>query len=331
MNKLEVRNLVKTYNDFSLNLSFSMYAGEFISIIGPSGCGKTTLLQLIAGFIKADEGEIYIDDIQIDNLKINKRNLSYVFQNFSLFDHLNVEKNISYSKSMRKMRKKERRALVDKYLNLIGLEDFNKRSIDSLSGGQKQRVAIARALASKANILLLDEPFSNLDENLRCKLRNVLKDIHRKTDMSIIYVTHDQSEALNLSDRILLLNNGRLEAFDKPKKLYANPPTLFCASFLGDLNIINGSLLDENEYNLCFRYEKVVISNGKIMPEFLPHYILNDALLIDEEYHGRYYIYTFSFRNTHIKALSYRKVNQGTLNLGIRYKDVIKFNKSTGN
>ncbi len=219
------------------NVSLEVNKGEFFTLLGPSGCGKTTTLRMIAGFEKPDKGSIYIGEVIVNDLPPERRNIGFVFQNYALFPHMTVFENIAFPLKLKKYSEGEVRRKVKELLSLVKLEGFENRYPRQLSGGQQQRVALARALAREPDVLLLDEPLSNLDALLRIELRRELKNIQRKTGVTAIYVTHDQDEAFSLSDRIAVMNRGRIEAVGSPDSVFNSPRTLFVARFLRYKNI----------------------------------------------------------------------------------------------
>ncbi len=218
-------------------LSLEIEKGEFITILGPSGCGKTTTLRLIAGLETADAGKIFLNQEDITNLEPNKRNINTIFQSYALFPHMNVYENISYGPRLKKMDKSEIKKKVSEMLALVKLEGYEKYPPQKLSGGMRQRVAIARALINHPEILLLDEPLGALDHNLRLHMQQELKSIQLTTKTTFIYVTHDQEEALNLSDRIIVMNKGEVEQIGSPEAIYQRPRTRFVAEFVGERNL----------------------------------------------------------------------------------------------
>lgn len=230
------------------NVSLDIESGEFIAILGPSGCGKTTLLRLIAGFNYPTDGEIYIGGNQVASSKYvlppNMRNISMVFQNYALWPHMSVYKNIEFpiknSKFVPEHIKADPKKRVTELIEMVGLTGMEKRLPGQLSGGQRQRVALARALAIEPDLLLMDEPLSNLDTELRVEMRREIKALHEKTKATIMYVTHDQVEALSLADRIVVMNHGVIQQIDTPQELYEHPKTEFVAKFVGRSNIIPG-------------------------------------------------------------------------------------------
>jgi len=217
---------------------------EFMTLLGPSGCGKTTLLNLVAGFLEADNGEIFIDGELVTATPAHMREIGIVFQNYALFPHMSVAKNIAYGLKTRGVEKKEIARRVDEALALVKLSGFADRKPRQLSGGQQQRVALARALVIKPKVLLLDEPFSALDKNLRGSMQVELKQIQRELGVTTIFVTHDQGEALSMSDRIAVMSAGRIRQIAAPDDIYRRPVDRFVASFVGDANVLNGRIIE---------------------------------------------------------------------------------------
>lgn len=216
--------------------------GEFFTFLGPSGCGKTTLLRLIAGFITPQSGAVYIDGHDVTHLPPEKRNVGMVFQNYSLFPYLNVRQNIEYGLTIQKKSARERKDIASLYMDMVGLADFGERRISELSGGEQQRVALARSLAVEPEVLLLDEPLSNLDARLRDKMRAEIKALQRRLGITTIFVTHDQTEALTLSDRIAVFDKGRVVQVGTPHQVYDTPRNVLVAKFVGDTNIFSATL-----------------------------------------------------------------------------------------
>jgi len=217
--------------------------GEFMTLLGPSGCGKTTLLNLIAGFLDADGGEIFIDGALVTETPAHQREIGIVFQNYALFPHMSVAKNIAYGLKTRKVPAAEITRRVDEALELVKLSGYGARKPRELSGGQQQRVALARALVIRPKVLLLDEPFSALDKNLRASMQVELKEIQRSLGVTTIFVTHDQGEALSMSDRIAVMSAGRIRQVAGPDEIYRRPADRFVASFVGDVNRLKGQLI----------------------------------------------------------------------------------------
>lgn len=250
---LEVKNLSKSYGNKKVleNINFNLEKGKILCILGPSGCGKTTILNSIGGFIKIDTGKIFLDGEDITNLEIENRNISTVFQSYGLFTNKNVIENISYGLKFKKLKKDEIFKKTFEMLEIIDLKGFEKRKISSLSGGQRQRVAIARSLVINPRLILLDEPFSNLDENLKESMRKEIKRLVNLFTMTTILVTHDQQDAFSIADKVILLNEGKIIQNTTPKNLYNVPNSKFTLDFIGKSN-----KLSENEF---VRYEKIKI------------------------------------------------------------------------
>lgn len=223
---------------------------EFVTILGPSGCGKTTTLRIIGGFIEPDSGDVFFDDKRINGTPPNKRNVNTVFQKYSLFPHLNVFDNVAFGLKLKKVPKSEIKRKVTQMLKTVDLKGYEKRSVSKLSGGQQQRVAIARALVCDPDVILLDEPLGALDLKLRKSMQLELKEIQQKTQKTFIYVTHDQEEALTMSDRVVVMNNGVIEQIGTPEDIYNEPVNAFVADFIGEANILNGTMVDDCRINI---------------------------------------------------------------------------------
>ncbi len=230
--------------DVIKNISLDIHKGEFLTLLGPSGCGKTTTLRLIAGLEHADSGKIILNGKDITDADASKRSVNTVFQNYALFPHMNIYDNIAYGLKIKNVDKREIKERVSEMLTLVKMEGLEKRMPNQLSGGQRQRIAIARALINKPNILLLDEPLGALDQKLRQHMQTELKNIQKQTGITFIYVTHDQEEALNMSDRLAVMNEGRFEQVDLPEIIYNHPKTKFVASFVGERNIIKAKVTE---------------------------------------------------------------------------------------
>ncbi|NKK69373.1 ATP-binding cassette domain-containing protein [Rhizobium leguminosarum bv. viciae] len=249
--KLRAQTLSKHYGPVVAldNVSIEVCTGEFVSLLGPSGSGKTTLLTLIAGLATPDSGKLWINEKEATYLPIQQRDLGMVFQNYALFPHLSVAENIAFPLRMRHMGEPEIRVQVRQALETIRLGHVADRLPQALSGGQQQRVALARCLVYKPSIILMDEPLGALDRNLREEMQYEIKDLHRRLGTTIIYVTHDQDEAMTMSDRVCLMQSGGIVQLGTPQELYFHPRTQFAASFLGDSNFLEGKLLGfENEF-----------------------------------------------------------------------------------
>ena len=242
---VEFRGIDKKYDDTKAldRIDLSIGRGEFVVLLGPSGSGKTTMLSILGGFISPTDGQVFIDGADVTDLTPAQRPTATVFQDYALFPHMNVSKNIAFGLSMHKVPQAERAERVEEVLNLVGLEDFGGRGIHQLSGGQQQRVALARAIAIRPTVLLLDEPLGALDLSLRRQMQEELVRIQKSLGTTFIHVTHDQEEAMSIADTIVVLNRGRIEDQGSPRRVYLNPKSLFSATFLGESNIIPGTIL----------------------------------------------------------------------------------------
>lgn len=309
--EIVLNDITKKYNDVVAVDSVSMVIkqGELLALLGPSGCGKTTLLRIIAGLISHDEGKIYFHDNDVSNYPAQKRNAVMVFQNYALFPHLSVEQNVAYGLKARKIKKKEINEKVQLALERVELGGLGKRRVQELSGGQKQRVALARALVVEPDILLFDEPLSNLDERLRVGMRQEIKKIQREMGITSVYVTHDQGEALAIADRIVVMNKGKIQQIATADELYYRPVNAFVASFVGQANLFN--LIPqkkENNKNIVNLLGKNIEINNDFSGEKVT------ALLRPEE---------ISIGDNGIKGIVKWKENLGNI---IRYKiEVLKY------
>lgn len=248
MKLIEIRDLYKAFGDNVVldNINLDIHENEFLTLLGPSGCGKTTTLRIIGGFETQDNGEVFFEGKDIKPIPPYQRNINTVFQKYSLFSHLNVFDNISFGLKLKGVKKEIIQEEVAEMLRLVNLSGFEKRTIDSLSGGQQQRVAIARALVNKPKVLLLDEPLGALDLKLRKNMQIELKNIQRKVGITFIYVTHDQEEALTMSDTIVVMNNGRIQQIGSPIDIYNEPKNKFVAQFIGESNILDAIAIEDN-------------------------------------------------------------------------------------
>lgn len=239
---IELKGIVKRFDDETIlkSLDLSIKDGEFVTLLGPSGCGKTTTLRIIAGFETPDEGEVLFAGKNINKVPPNKRNINTVFQRYALFPHLNVKDNIAFGLKLRKTPQSEIDRKVEEMLELVNLKGFGNRSTASLSGGQQQRVAITRAIVNEPKVLLLDEPLGALDLKLRKEMQIELKKLHERLDMTFLYVTHDQEEALTMSDTVVVMNHGEILQKGTPIDIYNEPANAFVADFIGESNIIPG-------------------------------------------------------------------------------------------
>jgi iron(III) transport system ATP-binding protein len=247
--RIDIKNVVKKYGDFRAvdNVSFTVNKGEFFTLLGPSGCGKTTLLRMIAGFNSIEDGEIYFDTDLINHIPAYKRNIGMVFQNYAIFPHMSVKDNVAYGLKARKMPKQEMEQRIKEALGLAQIEELKDRQPANMSGGQQQRVALARAIVIHPGLLLMDEPLSNLDAKLRVEMRTVIKELQRNLGITTIYVTHDQEEALSISDRIAVMNKGKIKQIGKPEEIYRRPANEFVAGFIGTSNFLSGEILSQDE------------------------------------------------------------------------------------
>ena len=240
---LELKEIKKSFTEGEAvldNISLEISKGEFITLLGSSGCGKTTTLRIIAGLEQPDAGSVWLDGREVTGLEPNQRDVNTVFQNYALFPHMNVAENIGYGLKLKKVPKSEIKKKVSQMLELVQLEGYEKRKPSELSGGQKQRVAIARALVNNPKVLLLDEPLGALDLQLRRAMQIELKHLQKKLGITFIYITHDQEEAINMSDRIAVMRDGRIEQIGTPDEIYNHPKTSYVATFVGNANILHG-------------------------------------------------------------------------------------------
>lgn len=244
---IRVENISHSYGKKSVleDISLSVAKGEFVTILGPSGCGKSTLLRLIAGFLKASDGQIFIDGVDMTQTPPHLRPVNTVFQRYALFPHLTVFENVAFGLQMKKRPKDEIERRVKQVLKMVSMTDYEARHVDSLSGGQQQRVAIARAIVNEPDVLLLDEPLAALDLKMRKDMQMEIKQMHRNLGISFLYVTHDQEEALTLSDRIVVMSEGRIQQIGSPTDIYNEPANAFVADFIGESNILNGTMIKD--------------------------------------------------------------------------------------
>ena len=258
---LELKNVSKSFGEKEVvkDLSLSLPKGELLCLLGASGCGKTTTLKMISGFLKTDEGQILVDGQDITTLAPEKRPVSTVFQSYALFPHMSVLENVIYGLKFRGIRKKEAREMGMEYLKIVDMEEYAGASIGEISGGQQQRVALVRSLITKPKVLLLDEPLSNLDAKLRVKMREEIREIQKKYEITMVFVTHDQEEAINMSDRIAVMNKGTFEQIGTPDEIYNHPKTSYVATFVGNANILKGKVVEING-----SYAQVQIGNDTV-------------------------------------------------------------------
>ena len=270
-NEVIIKDAVKRYGDFTaLNgVSLNIREGEFFTLLGPSGCGKTTLLRMIAGFNSIEAGDFYFGEKRINDVAAHKRDIGMVFQNYAIFPHLTVRENVAYGLKARKTPKKEMDARVAEALELVQISHLAERKPNELSGGQQQRVALARAFVIEPSVLLMDEPLSNLDAKLRVQMRTVIKKLQRRLGITTIYVTHDQEEALAISDRIAVMKDGNIMQIGTPNEIYAKPQNPFVAGFIGVSNFMecdvnNGEVNIQGEMTVDIPMRKEYIGKGKL-------------------------------------------------------------------
>ena len=246
-NILELKNIALSFDGEKIldGINLDIKAKEFITFLGPSGCGKTTTLRIIAGFLEPDEGDVIFENNKINGVPAYKRQVNTIFQRYALFPHLNVYENIAFGLRVKKMKEKEIKEKVEEMLKLVNLTGLEKRSIDKLSGGQQQRVAIARAIANHPKVLLLDEPLAALDLKLRKDMQKELKKIQQQLGITFIFVTHDQEEALTMSDRVVVMDAGKIQQIGTPQDIYNEPINAFVADFIGESNILDGKMLKD--------------------------------------------------------------------------------------
>ena len=271
---IKIRDAVKKYGDNTIiaDLSLDIKEGEFFTLLGPSGCGKTTLLRMIAGFNSIEGGDFFFNDRRINDMDPVVRNIGMVFQNYAIFPNMTVEKNVAFGLKNRKLPKEEIVAKTNQFLKLMKIEEYRDRMPERLSGGQQQRVALARALAITPDVLLMDEPLSNLDAKLRVEMRTVIKEIQNSIGITTVYVTHDQEEAMAVSDRIAVMNAGDIQQVGTPKILYQRPANLFVATFIGRSNVLD-----------CY----LEIADGKAMLVLPGNYQVEMTNILPEEMYSR--------------------------------------------
>lgn len=294
------------------DLSLTIRDGEFFTILGPSGCGKTTFLRMIAGFILPEAGEIYFDDKIVNDIPTQRRHIGMVFQNYAIFPHLTVRENISFGLKQRKMAGTHIKQKTDEILKLVGMEEYADRLPDRLSGGQQQRVALARAIVIHPNVLLMDEPLSNLDAKLRIKMRGTIRRLQKGVGITTIYVTHDQEEALAISDRIAVMSNGDIQQVDSPLNIYLRPANTFVATFIGFSNLFRGVIkLHEREKQVILN-ENCAISLPQLIDDIEDGMEVIVSMRPDE--------FEFADKGLKVKVLSSAFLGQ-TINYKVMFED----------
>lgn len=271
MSTITIKNALKKYGNTTVieGLNLEIRDGELFTLLGPSGCGKTTLLRMIAGFNSIEGGDFYFGDERINDKDPAKRNIGMVFQNYAVFPHLTVRKNVAFGLNNRKLDKDTVARETDKFLKMMRIDEYADRLPQNLSGGQQQRVALARALAVKPDVLLMDEPLSNLDAKLRLEMRQAIRNIQRELGITTVYVTHDQEEAMSISDTIAVMDHGVIQHLGAPKEIYQRPANLFVSTFIGRSNILDGkisggTLLLEGVRLNCDEWQKIPSGDVKV-------------------------------------------------------------------
>lgn len=249
MSEIIIKDAIKRYGDITVikDLDLRVKDGQLFTLLGPSGCGKTTLLRMIAGFNSIEGGDFYFNEKRINDMDPSKRNIGMVFQNYAIFPHLSVRDNVAFGLKQRKLDKSQIQERTDRFLKLMQIDQFADRKPDKLSGGQQQRVALARALAIQPDVLLMDEPLSNLDAKLRVEMREAIRQIQHEVGITTVYVTHDQEEAMAISDEIAVMNLGVIQHLGSPREIYHRPANEFVATFIGRTNLINGDLAHHDD------------------------------------------------------------------------------------
>ncbi|EFG86243.1 ABC transporter, ATP-binding protein [Clostridium carboxidivorans P7] len=310
------------------NVSLDIKPGEFVTLLGPSGCGKTTTLRMIAGFEVPTSGDIYIGEDKVNSLTPDKRDTAMVFQTYALFPHLDIFENVAYGLKIKKLSQADIKRNVDNILNLVGLQGLAKRAPNQLSGGQQQRVALARALVMQPSVLLFDEPLSNLDAKLRVYMRTEIRKIQNKIGITSVYVTHDQAEAMSMSDRVIIMNKGVIEQIGTPQEIYKKPASEFVADFIGVANIFNAKVKEITSEGVCielFDNNFVVKTDSKVTVNDEVKVVMRpEALKLSDEgsikvnvkssvFMGAYQDYVANYKGLLVKVLEYDPAKQKSL------------------
>ena len=343
---LKCKNIKLSRPQFNLELDFTVNKGELVSIIGPSGSGKSTTLSLVSGLTLPDSGTSEINGKDVTNLAPEERKTGYVFQDYALFPNMDVEQNIAYPMRHKKLSKEEHKAEIRRLLELVNLSGYEKRNVTELTAVERQKAALARALASEPEILLMDDPLSNLDAKERITIRTEIREIQKKTGITTIYVTHDQEIALSISDKVIILRDGKIEQMGNPEDIYRHPGTEFTATFTGECNILPYDVILRTlrvpeterskiiyqcfgpEHKLFFRPEDMVVNDmpGLPFPEFYPHLRFENAKIIRSEYLGKEYLVTAQYDEFTIKAYTVYKPASDFITAGIRMTKILEFN-----
>lgn len=340
---ISIQNISKRFNGFVAvdDVSFEVNKGELVALLGPSGCGKSTILRIISGLEKPDSGTVFLNKINVNRLTPQQRRVGFVFQHYALFKHMTVEKNIAFGLEIRKRNKADIAQRVAELLELIGLTGYRKHYPAQLSGGQRQRVALARALAAEPGVLLLDEPFGALDVKVRENLTGWLRRLHDTLNTTSIFVTHDQREAMDLADRIVVINQGRVEQTGMAPQVYEHPQNRFVAGFIGNINVLDGIcrngdiFLKGTEYKIGENHTVPAGGNSRtlfVRPEDVTIYSARDsagalpAVITHISYKGSYRELDLQLQGTRIKAFEYKNP-QSAFVWQNNQKVFVRFNK----
>lgn len=334
---IRIQGVSKDFNGFkALNkVDLEVAQGEILALLGSSGCGKTTLLRIIAGLIDQTEGSIWLKGEDITNWPAQERNTAMVFQNYALFPHMNLEDNVGYGLKIRRINKRDINRRVDQALEQVRLNGLNKRKIQELSGGQKQRAALARALVTQPDVLLFDEPLSNLDEKLRVSMRKEIRRIQQETGITSIYVTHDQKEAMAIADKIAVMNEGEIMQWGKPEEVFRCPDNVFTADFMGHVNVFK---FNTNNKNIKFLNKEISVDTAKknvhiMLPPEEVDFISNnkrntlEAVIEDYELSGNMIRYRLRIQDLVLYADRFLRIKDGMYSKG--QKVYIDFDEKT--